>query len=195
MAAWKGAPRPRTSAVPLAGLILAGGGSTRMGHDKALLALDGLTLLDRARALLTEAGATRILVAGRPDVENGFADVTPGGGPARAARDALLALADADCAVALVVPVDMPLLTPEAFAPLIAAAAAGGAVYDGHPLPFCARLFAPTLDALEPNSLRDLLDGLGAVRLPPAGLDDSVFTNVNTPEDWRALVDRGPGSD
>jgi molybdopterin-guanine dinucleotide biosynthesis protein A len=171
----------------LAGLILAGGGSTRMGRDKALLELGGVTLLERARALLKEVGAERILVAGRADVEGGFADVAPGGGPARAARDALLALADAECELALVIPVDMPLLTVPALEPLIAAAAAGGAAYENHPLPFCARLYGPTLHAMEPNSLRDLLDAVGAVRLPVMGFDENVFANVNTPEDWAAL--------
>jgi molybdopterin-guanine dinucleotide biosynthesis protein A len=172
----------------LAGLILAGGASSRMGRDKALLTVDGVTLLDRARALLCEAGAERIVVAGRPDVEGGLPDLAPGTGPARAARDALLALADAGLEIAVVVPVDMPLLTSEALDPLIAAASIGAAAYDWHPLPLCVRLHGPTIEAAQAESLRGLLEAMGGIRLPTEGMDESVLANVNTPEEWAALV-------
>lgn len=174
----------------LGGLILAGGASTRMGRDKALLEADGVTLLDRARSLLVEAGCTRVLVAGRPDLEDGLPDLTPGAGPARAACDALLAMADTGLELAVVVPVDMPLLTPSALELLTAAAAAGAAAYERHPLPFCARLQAQPLEEIEPESMRDLLKSLSVVWFPLDGLDERIFTNVNTPDDWRKLVGR-----
>jgi molybdopterin-guanine dinucleotide biosynthesis protein A len=175
----------------LAGLILAGGGSTRMGRDKTQLLLDGVTLLDRARALLREAGAASIAIAGRSDVEGGIPDLRPGGGPARATADALLALADAGHELALVIPVDMPLMSVATLEPLIAAASAGAAAYERHPLPLCARLNAATLEAAAPDSMKDLLEALSAIRLPVEGLDPRQFTNVNTPEDW-ARLSAGP---
>ena len=46
------------------GVVLAGGRSSRMGRDKALLEIDGCTLLDRAVALLHEAGAATVIVSG-----------------------------------------------------------------------------------------------------------------------------------
>lgn len=176
------------AAVSLAGLILAGGGSTRMGRDKALMALDGVTLLDRARAVLREAGAGSVAVAGRSDVEGGFPDLRPGDGPARAAADALLAFADAGHELALVMPIDMPLMTASVLEPLTAAASAGAAAYERHPLPFCARLHAPTLAGAAPNSMRDLLEALSVIWFTAEGLDPRVFTNVNTPEDWAKLT-------
>ena len=45
------------------GLILAGGASRRMGRDKALLRLGGATLLERAVALVREAGGEPLVVA------------------------------------------------------------------------------------------------------------------------------------
>lgn len=172
----------------LAGLILAGGASTRMGRDKALLEADGVTLLERARMLLVESGCSRVLIAGRPDLEGGVPDLTPGAGPARAACDALLAMADAGLEMALVVPVDMPLLTPQSLELLVAGAAAGAAAYERHPLPFCARLRAQPLDDAEPESMRSLLQMLSVIWFPLDGMDERIFTNVNTPEDWRKLV-------
>lgn len=174
----------------LAGLVLAGGGSTRMGRDKALLELDGTSLLDRARALLHAAGADPVFVAGRPEEPDGLPDAEPGAGPAMAARDALLGLADAGHELALVVPVDMPLMTAETLDALVAAAAAGAAAYEGHPLPLCARLRQHALGEADPRSMRDLLTALSAVALSPEGLDARLFTNVNTPEDWRRLTAR-----
>lgn len=159
-----------------------------MGRDKALMTLDGVTLLTHARALLRDAGAASIAVAGRADVEGGLPDLRPGGGPARATSDALLALADAGHGLALVIPVDMPLLTVAALDPLIAGAAAGAAAYEGHPLPLCARLDAHTLAAAQPDSMNDLLAALSAIRLPADDLDPLVLTNVNTPEDWARLA-------
>jgi molybdopterin-guanine dinucleotide biosynthesis protein A len=47
------------------GVVLAGGKSSRMGRDKALIELDGITLLDRAVELL-RPHAREILVMGDP---------------------------------------------------------------------------------------------------------------------------------
>lgn len=48
------------------GVVLAGGQSSRMGRDKALIELDGITLLDRAIELL-RPHAKEILVIGDPE--------------------------------------------------------------------------------------------------------------------------------
>lgn len=78
--------RDTVSREELTGLLLAGGASTRMGTDKAALAVDGIPLARRAAAVLTETCA-HVLVAsgdgrrldwlGFPQVE----DIEPGAGP------------------------------------------------------------------------------------------------------------------
>jgi molybdopterin-guanine dinucleotide biosynthesis protein A len=91
----------------LAGLVLAGGGSTRFGSDKALAVVDGLTLLDRAVACLRAACDGPVLVASgdgtsRPGVADGqVAEVVAGAGPLSAIAAGLEALRPSAHAVAV----------------------------------------------------------------------------------------------
>jgi molybdopterin-guanine dinucleotide biosynthesis protein A len=50
-------------------VILAGGKSTRMGRDKALIQVNGQTLLARQIELAWQAGASEIFISGRPDTD------------------------------------------------------------------------------------------------------------------------------
>ena len=52
----------------ITGIVLAGGLSTRMGRDKALLPWQGRTLLEHMRGLLMQAGAREVWVSGLPGV-------------------------------------------------------------------------------------------------------------------------------
>lgn len=91
----------------LAGVVLAGGHSTRFGRDKALATLGGRTLLDRAVSCLRGVCDGRVLVSSgdgisRPLVADGqIADVVPEGGPLAGIAAALLALRDEASAVAV----------------------------------------------------------------------------------------------
>lgn len=71
----------------LGGAVLAGGASSRMGRDKALIEIDGVTLVERAVAALADAGARDVVVVGGDgEALRGLglevvADVWPGEGP------------------------------------------------------------------------------------------------------------------
>lgn len=105
------------------GAVLAGGASRRFGRDKALLTLDGETLL--ARAVRTLSGvAGEVLVLGPPEraAQLGGADARvipderPGDGPLPALATALRTMrGDRLIAVAT----DMPLLNPALLAYLL----------------------------------------------------------------------------
>ncbi|GAA1562378.1 hypothetical protein GCM10009789_14460 [Kribbella sancticallisti] len=101
-------------------VLLAGGGSTRFGGvDKALLVLEGVSLLDRV--LAATSGATSTVVVG-PVRSAGCAvewttEEPPGGGPVAGLA---AGLAKGTAPVVVVVSCDLPWLTEEAVAELLA---------------------------------------------------------------------------
>lgn len=120
------------------GVILAGGGSQRMGgHDKALATLAGKSLFDHVLAALAPQ-VDRVVVSGKSDYGSGLAVVAdiPGGaeGPVAGIRAAYDWLAgDGENAAALVTaPVDCPFLPGDLVARLSARGAAAIAEGDNH---------------------------------------------------------------
>ena len=98
----------RTEPLPCIGVVLAGGLSSRMGRDKALLSWRGRPLIEHQLEVLREAGADEVRVSGaRPDYA-GIADPIAQAGP----LGGLAGIAEATAGEAdlLVIPVDMPLL-------------------------------------------------------------------------------------
>ena len=159
---------------PLTGILLVGGASTRFGSPKELAEYEGETLADRAWRLLGEVCDERLAVGG-----GGLPD--PGTGPVAAIAAGLRA---ASHELAVVTPVDMPLLTGEALR-LLAGACRDAAVAQAGPLP-CA-VARRTLPAFETGErrLRIVLDGLDTARVE---LADDLLANVNTPADLDTLA-------
>ena len=158
----------------LTGILLAGGTSSRFGSPKELAEYEGETLGDRAWRLLGEACDERLLIG-----PGGVAD--PGTGPVAAIAAGLRA---ATHELAVVVPVDMPLLTVGALHAL-AAACRDAAVAQAGPLPCAiARSVLPAFETGE-GRLRTVLDGLDTARVE---LDPALLANVNTPVDLDTLA-------
>jgi molybdopterin-guanine dinucleotide biosynthesis protein A len=98
----------RTESLPCIGVVLAGGRSSRMGRDKALLSWRGRPLIEHQLDVLRAAGADEVRVSGmRPDYA-GIADPIAQAGPLGGLAG--IAEATAGDADLLVIPVDMPLL-------------------------------------------------------------------------------------
>ena len=100
----------------LIGLVLAGGQSRRMGQDKALMRYQGRTLIDNASLLLQAASCDKVLISrNTPGFLN---DRIEDAGPLSGVHAVLDALSQSDnhngnpCEL-LVLPVDMPQMTPE----------------------------------------------------------------------------------
>ena len=165
---------------PLTGILLAGGSSSRFGSPKALARFQGETLAERAWRLLGEACAERIAV-GRSDGLPFAALADEGTGPVAAIA---AGLRNATHDVAVVVPVDMPLLIGEALG-LLAGACRDAAVAQAGPLP-CA-VARRTLSAFETGERRlgTVLDGLDTARVE---LEEGLLVNVNTPADLDTLA-------
>ena len=99
-----------TEPTPWVGVVLAGGRSSRMGRDKARLAWRDQSLLAHACATLQAAGTCEVVVSGDYPEYAGIPDALPALGPLGGLASVVDALPDG---VLLLVPVDMPLLTPE----------------------------------------------------------------------------------
>ncbi|MCC6538772.1 MAG: molybdenum cofactor guanylyltransferase [Bryobacterales bacterium] len=185
----------------LGGFVLAGGRSSRMGRDKALLLLDGQPLVQRASALLGSFLQTPVALVGAaaryghlglPVIEDRF----PGDGPL-AGIEAALGSAYAR-AWNLIVACDMPHLGVDTLRGLAAAAAAHPeamcvlAVSRRGPEPLCAvwrREFAPIAHSALRAGQRKVRDVLETVPIAHFQIEeDSVLTNVNTPADWAGVA-------
>jgi molybdopterin-guanine dinucleotide biosynthesis protein A len=189
-----GDPRPRLRKRVFGGLVLAGGRSSRMGVDKATLQYQGRTLLEHMAGLLADVGAAPIMNAGQP---GGLTDPAPNCGPA----SGLIALANYVAANPkatswLVVPVDMPLVTPNMLIRLVETEGAL-AHYEGTTLPLIIDLDPQMITRLlemrrelgleKGVSLWRIIKELGAVRLAVTDDEGRRLLNVNTPSDWSSL--------
>ncbi len=179
-----------------AGFVLAGGGSSRMGRDKAMLPLGGETMLARiARLVRSVAGSAAILGPPERYAALGYpviADPFPGCGPIAGVYSALsLTAADWN----LIVACDMPDLTPDLLEELFCAAARSGAdaavPSSAAGLdPLCAvyhlRLAARAACAISRKifKMHDFLSTLTLELVPVA--DAAPLKNINTPEEWTA---------
>jgi molybdenum cofactor guanylyltransferase len=126
------------------GFVLAGGGSTRMGQDKALLQVNGRSLLDLALEKLRSIGvAAPRIAAARPDLSSHapvVPDLHPGRGPLSGIEAALAATSQP---LNLFLPVDMPLLPARFITWMLRRAEITGALMTvpgilGRPQPLCA---------------------------------------------------------
>ncbi len=184
-------------------LVLAAGGSRRLGSPKQLLAYQGATLLDVTLDRVRGAALDQVVVAlgGAADEVQEQVDLTGvdvvlnpdfGDGCATSIRTALGRVRnDADGIVLLLG--DQPGVTPETIDALVAAAAGhavGVCAYDdglGHPLWF-DRSMHDTLTGLHGDkAVWKLVDaGDDVVRVPVAG---DVPRDVDTWDDYRALLE------
>ena len=164
----------------LTGILLVGGASRRFGSPKALASFEGETLAARAWRLLGQVCAERIAV-GRLEGLPFPALADEGTGPVAAIAAGLRA---ASHDVAVVIPVDMPLVTSGALR-VLAAECRDAAVAQEGPLPCAvARRTLPAFEAGE-RRLRTVLDGLVTARIE---LEEALLANVNAPADLARLV-------
>jgi molybdopterin-guanine dinucleotide biosynthesis protein A len=172
---------------PFGALILTGGGSRRMGRDKADLDWGGARAVDRVADLARAVGARDVLTVGTDLGLPWVPDPEPGAGPVGGVLAGVAALRRLGLERALILAVDAPTLTAEDLAPLLAAQAPGAA-YQGLPLPMVLALSAVPEDAVAGWPLRRLVEraGLVVVDLPVEA--EARLRGANTPEERARLL-------
>ncbi|MHC1669793.1 molybdenum cofactor guanylyltransferase [Stenotrophomonas maltophilia] len=181
-----------TTSTAIDGIVLAGGLSSRMGRDKALLPWRGRTLLEHMRDVLIAAGAQRVWVSGDYPAFDGIPDQVARCGPLGGLYSVSLAMPDT---VAWVVPVDMPSLTGALLHRLHGVPSACS-VFSGEPLPMCLQIDDHCRRALRTliedpqarRSLRALQERLAATALPLPENERALLFNCNTGADWESIA-------
>ena len=176
-----------TDPAPLHVIILAGGGSSRMGVDKAELDWNGHRAIDRVADLARALGARRILTAGEGDYGlEQVRDPAPHSGPVAGVLAGLAALRS-DPGRVLVLAVDAPTLTPADLAPLIASPPPGAA-FAGLPLPMIIDPAAVPPEARDDWPLRRLVERAGLAQLVADPAIQDRLRGANTPEERDRLL-------
>lgn len=167
----------------VAGVLLVGGASRRFGSPKALAVYEGQTLAERAHAVLLEAFG-RVLVVGKEadGLELPFPLVDDESEVRAPIVGVAAGLREAGAEVCVVLPTDMPLVTPVLLRSLAAGAeGADVAVPQTGPLPGAYRRTAlPVLEQSIAAGELALQRALDRLRTRVVECDETLLVNVNT---------------
>jgi molybdopterin-guanine dinucleotide biosynthesis protein A len=170
------------------GVLLLGGLSRRFGSVKALAPLGPETLAERAWRALGDAFPHRLAV-GKDADQLGFSfPLLDDGIAVRAPIAGVVAgLRAAPTEIAVFLPVDCPLMTPEALR-LLAEACVDAAVPENGPLPGAyAKTALPVLEERLESGRLDLEEALATLDVRRVELDKELLANVNTERDLDRL--------
>jgi molybdenum cofactor cytidylyltransferase len=192
--------------LPVDGVVLAAGRSSRMGEPKARLEIAGRSFLEQAVHSLRDAGCRYVVAVlrGDDDWSERLADVS--GAAVVLNEDASseqhdsirlgIAALPADSGAVLVLPVDFPLVRSDTIRTLIAQFQNGDATVvrpthagtPGHPTLFARALYEELARADLPEGARTVIASQqGHVR--DVGVDDpGVTIDIDTPEDYEHHV-------
>jgi molybdenum cofactor guanylyltransferase len=183
-----------TESAPCIGVVLAGGRSSRMGRDKAMLPWHGRPLIEHQIAQLQAAGVDAVKVSGDRPQYQGIADPAAHAGPLGGLAGIAAACEDGEL---LIIPVDMPRLQPSLLQRLrMEMPQAACAHFDSHVLPMRLRLDTACRKALaelmaasgdRARSLRALQDRVGVSEIPLDASEAAQLIDCNTEETWREV--------
>jgi len=187
----------------LTGFVLAGGASRRMGRSKADLRLEGATMVERQIRLLRSVARRVVVVGGSPGSLNDFnvlriPDALGGRGPLAGLYTALL---ESRTEFNLILGCDLPFVNRCLLGFVAVRAFAAGCdvtvprSQDGRMQPLCAvyhrRILYAVRTSLESgeNKFRSFFPrvcwkAIAWPELADAGFRPSMFSNMNTPEDY-----------
>jgi CTP:molybdopterin cytidylyltransferase MocA len=189
-------------------IVLAAGRSSRFGRPKALAAIGGTTFITQILRTLADAGVSEIVVVTRPADAAMEQEVAASGHvarivvnlePSRGQLSSLLAGLDAidrpENGGAIVLLVDMPLVSASAIRRVIAAAQSSSAPIvravhagrHGHPVVFKRETFEALRRADPAVGAKAVVHAMQVEDVEIA--DRGVVEDVDTPEDYRRLFE------
>ena len=188
----------------VAGAVLIGGASSRMGSDKAQRPFGGVAAATRTSRLLATLFEDVMLVGGEAPADAIGRRIEDVAGPRCALRGIVAALEASRAERVLIVATDLPLLTPALLLALVAWPLAEVVLprRDGHIEPLCAlwsreRAAAGARAQLAAGrlALHEVVAQLDVRYLEGADLhtadpDSTALANANTPETWSQLESR-----
>jgi len=168
----------------IAGVILNGGKSSRMGQDKSTLKLTNTTLLEHTKCLLIDSGFENIFVSGKHGIEDKYKNK----GPLAGILACLSYLTDHDSV--LFIPVDMPLLNKKIIAELQSHNKVSAVYFQDYNLPLMIKnnkeiraLIEKQIKA-EKLTIYQLFELLKAQALTN-NYPKKLFINANSPQQWQ----------
>lgn len=180
---------------PCLGVLLAGGQSSRMGRDKALLDWHGQPLIEHQLATLREAGVDALRVSGERPSHHGVADLASQLGPVGGLMSVAASVTGE--AELLVIPVDMPRLSGALLQRLrMERRQARSLAFAEHVLPWRFRLDAASRALLlalassaapRARSLRALQAAMETEALALSKDEAAQLVDCNTPELWNEM--------
>ena len=195
---------PGTDSVPA--VVLAAGGSVRMGRPKAFLPLNtDETFLSRIACTLDRAGAAPLVVVGAPEWTGrpaGLPEYTqvvinpaPDLGQLSSLQCGLAVLPAASSAVLFTL-VDVPFITVETVLALVSTAGRVGADIvrpersgrHGHPVLVTRVVAAALLSAESSQTTRAVLRAFAASTVDVPVEDEGAFVDVDTPEEYERVM-------
>ena len=190
--------QPTLSQQGCLGVVLAGGLSSRMGENKAKLMRKDTDMLSFSKQLLTDIGIKNIVVSGN---DYQVPDLIANAGPVAGIYSVLQQYRPT---AILALPVDLPLMTPQALQQLKTKGELSqkACFFQGHNIPlylpnnayvelFMSKAFAPSKTATQSGqpgkkhgpSFKALLNQVPHTSVVPD--NTSILFNTNTPQQWQ----------
>lgn len=170
------------------GIVLAGGLSSRMGSDKSQLMRQQQKMLDFSAQRLKDAGVDEVIISSD---KYGVVDIYKNMGPMSGVHSVLQ---QSTCSSAIVLPVDLPLITIDAIKQLrdIGQLTDKACFYEGHSIPlylpvnsYTELFFSNAFSDVSGKgpSVKSLLKQIPHQSIPLT--DKRILMNTNTPQEWQ----------
>mgnify|MGYP001003596910 CR=1 FL=1 len=182
----------------VAGVILIGGKSSRMGKDKASLMFNNLRLVDHIAEILISSGFKKIITSGIIKGYESVPDLVKNKGPVGGICSSIIHCQKNSLTKLVIIPVDMPLISSEVVNFMIESSDDSEFThFEEKPLPlvvrisdsiasFCVKTNQNLSDGKEMSVKSFLRNFTTSAITIPQNLAKNL-TNTNTKEEWRKI--------